>query len=427
MSVQNTMLAGESINAAPVKKQRKSQARLLPKQITIEKRSAVKISIVTPNKFHGRNGFGMNEVFSSVGGANVKIIWPDVENDAKFLHDWTHSRVEALDNNENVTLSYDSESVCLQFGDIFDHSFDILKWKEGDAIPVIKNTEGIMLQQYNQSNGEINNSLVDIIKPLLEHKKVTFVTFDFINDFEKLSRLGIYINTYRVIDCQMVYVPESKEKKIIPRTGWWSLKNSMYSLSEIAQPNSPMFQRALEEVKSGKKDFPWTANKFVLKVFHGPKTSWISQEFLEYASNDIFLTAVFAVNILITNQMQSTYVGSIKKLLEFHQLSEKCVNVGDIRRTNYIVEKSATTMQKSFSEIDTAEELLKTWNDLTALSGLAQRRSKRIRNLLKMTEEDIDMLKKKTEEIERIIRDTKMDDVIGMSVLVNMHSMIKPS
>ena len=69
-------------------------------------------------------GYNLREIISTIVDSNVRILWPDEQNDIDFLEDWVLKRVKIFNNNKHVTIAYDAESVCMQFGDIFNENVD---------------------------------------------------------------------------------------------------------------------------------------------------------------------------------------------------------------------------------------------------------------------------------------------------------------
>lgn len=136
-------------------------------------------------------GYNLREIHSEISDSTIRILWPDEKDDVEFLTEWVQKRVKILDDNYNVTLAYDAEGVCMQFGDIFNPDVDYYNWNKRDNdIPKIKTNESIIISFYkHKDDHELDPILVETMKPLLEHEKVTFITFDFTYDFDKFFLL----------------------------------------------------------------------------------------------------------------------------------------------------------------------------------------------------------------------------------------------
>ena len=153
--------------------------------------------------YKDNSAYGDKEVLCPVSKTNVLLLWPDNEANRAFLKKWVDQRVAILnDSHLYVTLAYDSESVCAQFGDVFSNYFDIYKWKKGDEIPKINPNQGIIVLFYNEKDGQKNKSLLEIMKPLLEHLRLTLLTFDFTMELGTLYSSQIYPKTDHILDAQ---------------------------------------------------------------------------------------------------------------------------------------------------------------------------------------------------------------------------------
>ena len=288
-------------------------------------------------------------------------------------------------------------------------------------IPTIKTNESIIIVQYNKSDKKKNDSLIKIMKPLIEHKRVTLATFDLTGDICKLLDSGISINTRRIIDCQMVNIPENAKQNYIASTGWQSMSKSIQMLSDTDQPNSDMFQRASLEVESGKKDFPWNVNKFLLKAFRYSEASLLSTEFFTYSANDIFMTSILLVELLITDQFSCAYNATKKKMEDYIQVRESYEHVPDIRDAHHIIENYTVIMQGSYSENERTERLLRRWDEFNTFVQLIEKNNEQINDIFTLKGEDKKTLKAKLNEIEKLIH-TKLGKVRALSTLVSLQN-----
>lgn len=96
------------------------------------------------------------------------------------------------------------------------------------------------------------------MKPLLEHPRISFITFDFTFDFDKLYNYGINIKTSRIIDIQLSKLPDdsvlNESKDFICSTGWKSIGEFICQTNED-NVNAKLIFRAKESVKIGKRNF----------------------------------------------------------------------------------------------------------------------------------------------------------------------------
>ena len=307
--------------------QRRSQAHgpitIIPRTISNNSDVYQNTTPLSMFKDDGVKGNTIREIKSPVGQHNVRVLWPDRDDDIEFLKQWTKKRLDILMLNQNVTISYDSESACLQFGDIFEHTFDCFKWKKGDQIPKIKNDQSIIITIY-QCNEPYEKSLnlINIIKPLLEHPNVTLITFDFTYDLEKLFKLGINIKTNRIIDTQLSVVLSDSDQ-LITSTNCKSLASLIRNISKEALVNQEIFLNAIDRINNQSKQFPHEENKFCFKYLDIPKVCIFTKIYFEYSSDDIFLTAILFVDILLKNNLKLVKQYSSKKLEQYMEIKKK--------------------------------------------------------------------------------------------------------
>ena len=211
--------------------------------------------------FNGVSGLSENSVESSVSKSNVKIFWPNNETHLKQLKVWVDAKLNILKRGGNVTLAYDAESVCIQLGDVFGNKFDYYNYNKGNTIPPIRKDDGIIVFYYeNVSKYKENNKAINVLKPLLEHPKITLLTFDFTMDLELLLKFGINVKTSRIIDAQMLTVGEiSDSDDLIVRANNSSLKHIIGSMRN----SDKMSEAAIRAIESNEKRFPFDANNFL--------------------------------------------------------------------------------------------------------------------------------------------------------------------
>ena len=216
-------------------------------------------------------GYNLYEICSEISNNKVRVLWPDEKEDIRYLKEWVQIRVNKLNRkNKNITLAYDAESVCMQFGDIFDENVDYYNWDPTIEIPEIKTNECIIISFYQHTNPYLLNPiLINIMKPLLEHPRITLITFDFIFDFDKLYNFDINIQTKKIIDAQLMNLPindyyDDNNDDYISLTGWKSLSDFILQ-AEDNNENYLLIYNAKQSVKKDKKKFPHEENSFLKK------------------------------------------------------------------------------------------------------------------------------------------------------------------
>ena len=115
-------------------KVKKSYYEKLPKEIakTNQKQLIITKSkddgvreLVSEFKEKGNDvGYKLDEIESNISDSSVRVLWPDEKDDIKYLNEWVQKRVNILNDKKHVTLAYDAEGICMQFGDIFDNDID---------------------------------------------------------------------------------------------------------------------------------------------------------------------------------------------------------------------------------------------------------------------------------------------------------------
>ena len=361
--------------------------------------------LISMFKDNGIKGTTIREIKSPIGQQNVRVLWPDRNDDIEFLKQWTKERLDILKLNLNVTLSYDSECACLQFGDIFEYHFDCFKWKNGDQIPKIKNCQSIILTIY-QCNKPYEKSLnlINIIKPLLEHPNVTLITFDFTYDLDKLFKLGINIKTKRIIDTQLSVVLGDPEQ-LITSTNWKSLASLIRNISKEDLVNQELFLNAIDRINNQSKQFPHEENKFCFKYLDIPKICIFTKTFFEYSSDDIFLTAILFVDILLKQRLDSVKEYSSKKLEQYFEIKDKYGYPTYLRNAHFTCEHYTKAKQSYFDNNFDAVMLLRLLKLLNSYISLWKKGIEYINSdILNMTEKDLEIFERRAESVIAILK-----------------------
>lgn len=300
-------------------------------------------------------GYNLNEIKSEISDSHVRVLWPDEKDDIMFLENWVQKRINILNKNKHVTLAYDAESVCLQFGDIFDDDVDYYNWESDNIdIPEIKTNESIIISFYeHKGNHQKDPILVQIMKPLLEHPKITLITFDFTFDFDTLFDFNINIKTTRIVDIQLANLPEdtalNEKEDFICSTGWKSIAEYIYRVNED-NVNSNIITRAKKSIKSGAKKFPHEENGFLIKQFNIPLICEFTKLFLEYSAGDIFYTAIAGIDLLSRGELEDVKERSTMKFDSFKKYRSIYGSASIVREAYYVRESFASVTQAQFSK-----------------------------------------------------------------------------
>jgi hypothetical protein len=271
--------------------------------------------VIRPGSFHAKPGFSMQSVPASITGATMRLVWPDVQNDIDLLATWTAAQIEKLENGRQVTIAFDTESVCLQFGVVFNDEFDVLAPSE--PIPPIGQQDGFLVFFYTRNGTLRPEAPARVIAPLFEHPSMTILTFDFTEDIQKLRDFGIEPNTTRLIDAQLW--GRSEEVSQLRGTDF----NGLGPTVRDSQNDDPCMDQARDWILSGQKDFPWDADHFLMLAHKLPETAIVTQVFLEYSANDVPLTAIACREVLWHGEIDKVRAATQRKLEECRELERK--------------------------------------------------------------------------------------------------------
>lgn len=325
------------------------------------------------------SGINMREVKSTISGGNFKILWPDNEEDVSFLTNYVNERVNLMNRGNYLTIAYDAESVCIQFGEVFDNN-DIFA---SDSLPPIGNKEGIIAFFYSKNDGTLNDALMKIVKPLFEHKNVTILTFDFTQDFDLLKDFKINPNPERVIDNQLIDINLAhNEENLIEHTSVKSLKIIVSNLKY----NGEFSKDAKKYLNEGEKDFSHAIKKFMIMKTEMPEISIVTKEFLNYSANDVAFTALATTEVFIQESVEKVRTLTKKKLVDFkaaRKTYEKAIN---LREASFVRTRVGIAMTHNFSEDDKAEENIKLWDKMKKIQELLNINNQEINKILRVTD-----------------------------------------
>ena len=387
--------------------------------------------MVSEFKEKGNNvGYKLDEIESEISDSSVRVLWPDEIDDVSFLKDWVQSRISALNKNKNVTLAYDAESVCIQIGDVFDKNVDYYNWEPYKEIPEIKTSESIIISCYRHKGKFENDAkLINIIKPLFEHPKITLITFDFTFDFDKLYDYDISIKTNKIIDVQLAKIPDeinnNEGKDLICSKGWSGIKNFVLQANED-NVNSCIIQRAKKSVKSGKKDFPHEENKFLIDHFNYPPICRVTKTFLEYSANDIFYTAIVGVDLLCRGELDNVKKLTTEKFKLFRFYRNKYGNAREIRNFNYAGESFTSAIQGQFTNETQTYQLLSYYKLLKTFVSSIDKYDDLINSIIPgFGEDDKNRIRSRYSEIVEIMKNPKYVHLGNIKDNVEIYATVK--
>jgi hypothetical protein len=291
-------------------------------------------------------------VKSSVSQGDLRVIWPEDRESVDFLKKWVGDRVKRLNRGENVTIAFDTESVCVQVGEIFNQNFDPIK--AGKEIPPVGSSEGVIVFCFKKI-GEKDCSACLELGPLFKNDRVTIATFDFTNDLEKLEKMGIAVNTSRMFDAQLVDTKPLHEK-LLEMTAVPSLVKMVQRLSD-ADELARHAKSHLEE-----KFFSFKHVHFVMSVKKLLPTAIVTQQWIEYAANDVVLTGLVFAEALRSGQGPKILELTAEKLKEVRAAETEYGSAGVLRQKCFVKPKLSLMTNTCLDIVSDSYEMLQHWD-----------------------------------------------------------------
>jgi hypothetical protein len=149
----------------------------------------------------------LESILEPLSNQVFKIIRGERSDDIDFLKNWCDSIKERLDMGKFVNLALDCEGfnlgledhslICVQLGEIYNDTFDIFSDEENTFCPEVDPHPGVIVSAPFTAN------IKTMLNQVLNHPKITLITFDFTGDIGTLLEEGLLITLKRVIDCQL--------------------------------------------------------------------------------------------------------------------------------------------------------------------------------------------------------------------------------
>ena len=356
-------------------------------------------------------GFSLKEIKSSITDSHYKIIWPCNQHDLEYLEAWKIDILRKLDNNEFVNLAFDCESICLQFGEIFNNEFDIFNLTEISSIPEIGSCEGVLVLFYDKYGKLNSESVTNILSPIINHPKITLITFDFTYDISKLYDLGFNPSLNRIFDSQTFSI-DSENENLISFTNVKPLSD-LILLSNNQMDN--FIINAQDWVKKNGKDFPWDVNQFIIEKEKLSPITWLTEDFLLYASNDIPLTAL-ACKFVLTN-----YKYYLNCLKQTKRKIEEFVSFGpniaiSIREAEFLRQEIPVIMNYNINERVNTRSLILLWRNHQKLLKLLSLKNPNIEITFRLNFKDIEKITDQKNLIEKILN-SKINELLKVRKL----------
>jgi len=340
------------------------------------------------------DGINIKEVFMPITGSKYEIIWGT--SDFSSLRLQIHNYIALLESGKEVTIAFDTESVCIQFGFVFNSDFDIMDFNNED-IPEIGDCPGFIIM-YIDEKGEIIDfsELSSILSPLFGHPRVTILSFDFTRDLKVLSDLRIEFNTSRLFDAQVSSIG-NKIDSIIRNTAVKGLE----SLISQSMCDDPYMNRAKDWLADKHKEYPWDANRYLIHHKDLSIVSYVTEEFLQYASADIALTALSCKDFLMKGSAERVALLSKMKLDEFNDFGPYIAH--NIRQIEFGRSKISPIMEGKLDHTLQTQTLLGYWSHIYELIEFAKNHQQILFNELRFTDNMFKTLKQKEEKCREIL------------------------
>ena len=377
------------------------------------------------NPFKENCGFSQKSIKSSITGGSFRILWPDNNEDIFYLKQRVKKMVERMNKGNKITIAYDAESVCIQFGQVFTDNFKPSIIRNKNDIPPIGNDEGMIVFFYSKETSKKNDTLMKLVKPLFEHKNVIILTFDFTFDLEILQKFDINPNPIGIIDSQLIdYTNDNNVKNnLILETKVRSLKSHIKTL----QYQSNFSKAAQNEIEKNKeKDFPFDENQFIMKITKVPKISAVTTTFLRYSANDVPLTALVFADVLYQNKFEHVQKFTQQKLCDFIQIKSIVKKPTFIREAIFL-SKYKNILIQEVNEDAKSTELIKKWRRITDIKKLLSKNNDFItKTIFRFNENQIRLLDQNYEKVEKLLKEPSVMKIICEKTELVIPPNIKP-
>jgi hypothetical protein len=269
--------------------------------------SRTREAIVIQRAAEREDPFAIDRLRATISGGEVRVIWPDDHDWENALNLWMQPLVGRLNAGEKLTVALDTESICVQVGEIFG-TFDVLEGKPDD-LPEVGNRVA-MIVFFHTRQDVPDARAVKAMAPLFTHRNLTIATFDLTLDVLKLKELGVEVNRRRLLDAQLWRMSSAnpltcKDVKTLARA------------IRVSSRDDPMAERAQSHEEE--KGRPWEELHFVIESRGLPETVIVTRRFLEYAANDVALTGLALAEVIrrgFVQQVQRATQQKLKKVDE---------------------------------------------------------------------------------------------------------------
>ena len=377
------------------------------------------------NPFKENGGFSQKNIKSSITGGNFRILWPDDDEDILYLKKRVEMMVERMNKGNKITIAYDAEYICIQFGQVFTDNFEPSTIRNKNDIPPIGTDEGMIAFFYSKETSKKNDTLMKLVKPLFEHKNVIILTFDFTFDLEILQKFGINPNPIGIIDSQLIDYTNynNANNNLILETKVRSLKSHIINI----QYQSSFSKAAQNEIEENKgKDFPFDENKFITKITEVPKISAVTTTFLRYSANDVPLTALVFADVLYQNKFGHVQIFTQQKLCDFNQI-KSIVKKPSFLREAIFLSKYKNILMQEVNEDAGSTELINIWRKITKIKKLLSKNNQYItKTIFRFNEKQIRDLNQNYEKIEKLLKEPSILKIICEKAELAIPPNIKP-
>jgi hypothetical protein len=247
-----------------------------------------------------KSGLNLQDVVSPITGSKTRVMWPGISSDMEFLADWVQKRLAKLQDGRFVTVAFDTESfrhnpLCLQIGEVFNDGFD--PFSLSTSVPPVGIDEGFIVFCVNKDGSENYEPVSAILIPLFTDERVAIATFDFTQDLANLEQIGVVPLFERVLDAQLYH--RVHLTNLMTNTKLSGLATRIAAM----ELDDPILPKAKDAVSS-KDNWPWDANGFICELDNLSARSIVTQDFLEYAASDIWLTGLALAEVARNGGME---------------------------------------------------------------------------------------------------------------------------
>jgi hypothetical protein len=264
----------------------------------------------------------ITQVIEPISKRHFTVINPHDPQHMQTIQDWSRAIVERLNAGRSVTIAFDTEGmflgeepdslVCLQFGEIYNDSYDPFGMLNRPRCPPIAPKPGFIVRIPTSAD------IIREISNVFQHQRISLISFDFVCAVACLQEEGFRLNLNRLIDCQTF---DSRPKGGMTHLTNVKVRGLAKEITRCDMTIDPLVSAA--QYKGKKKTMHWDATFFMMIYDKAPKQSLLSESMLTYAASDIVLTGLSWSSVVQQGCAAVCIRNTAAKVREFNELQRK--------------------------------------------------------------------------------------------------------